>query len=135
MNTVLYDYQEKTAENIFNRMASGEIKGAYLGFDIGTGKTVTSLSVADRLYRNHMIKGLVVICPVSKVDDWTVDIHKEVPDIEMAFASSFQSAWRETNKAKSNAYHIYFIRNKNIRGLVQRMAFCCAIKRKTYNVL
>ena len=47
-----------------------------------------------------MIKGLVVICPVSKVDDWNRDIKDEVPDIEMTFVSSFQSAWREKNKAK-----------------------------------
>jgi hypothetical protein len=65
-----------------------------------TGKTVTSLSVAEQLYKNHMIKGLVVICPVSKVDDWNRDIKDEVPDIEMTFVSSFQSAWREKNKAK-----------------------------------
>ena len=33
MYTRLYDYQEKTANDIFNRINSGEIKGAYLGFD------------------------------------------------------------------------------------------------------
>ena len=65
-----------------------------------TGKTVTSLSVAEKLYRNHMIKGVVVICPVSKVDDWKRDLEYEVPEIEMKFVSSFQSAWREKNKAK-----------------------------------
>lgn len=65
-----------------------------------TGKTVTSLSVADKLYKNHMIKGVVVICPVSKVDDWKRDLEYEVPEIEMKFVSSFQSAWREKNKAK-----------------------------------
>lgn len=100
MQTKLYDYQEKTANSIYNRMRSGEIKGAYLGFDTGTGKTVTSLSVAEQLYNNHMIKGIIVICPVSKVDDWKRDIVYETPDIEMQFISSFQSAWREKNKAK-----------------------------------
>ena len=65
-----------------------------------TGKTVTSLSVAEKLYKNHMIKGVVVICPVSKVDDWKRDLEYEVPEIEMKFVSSFQSAWREKNKAK-----------------------------------
>lgn len=100
MHTLLYDYQEKTANDIYDRMSAGKIKGAYLGFDTGTGKTVTSLSVAERLYKNHMIKGVVVICPVSKVDDWINDINKEVPDIEMVIVSSFQSAWREKNKAK-----------------------------------
>ena len=100
MKTVLYDYQEKTARDIFERIDTEEVTGAYLGFDTGTGKTVTSLSVADRLYKNHKIKGLVVICPVSKVDDWNRDIKDEVPDIEMTFVSSFQSAWREKNKAK-----------------------------------
>lgn len=58
------------------------------------------MSIADRLYKNHMIEGLVVICPVSKVDDWNNDIKKEIPDLEMTFVSSFQSAWREKNKAQ-----------------------------------
>ena len=100
MKTKLYDYQKETSENIYNRMSDGEIRGAYLGFDTGTGKTVTSLSVAEQLYKNHMIKGIVVICPVSKVDDWKRDIVNEVPEIEMQFVSSFQSAWRDKNKAK-----------------------------------
>lgn len=100
MKTALYDYQEKTAEDIFKRIGTGEIHGAYLGFDTGTGKTITSLSVAERLYKNHIIKGIVVICPVSKVEDWKRDIATEVPEIEMQFISSFQSAWREKNKAK-----------------------------------
>jgi SNF2 family DNA or RNA helicase len=100
MKTKPYDYQAETADDIFSRISENEIRGAYLGFDTGTGKTVTSLYVAEQLYKNHMIKGLVVICPVSKVDDWNKDIKEEVPDIEMTFVSSFQSAWREKNKAK-----------------------------------
>ena len=100
MQTKLYDYQEKAANDIFERIETGEIQGAYLGFDTGTGKTVTALSVAEQLYDNHSIKGLVVICPVSKINDWENDIVKEVPSIEMTFVSSFQSAWRDKNKAK-----------------------------------
>ena len=36
MRTTLYDYQEKTANDIFERIKYGEISGAYLGFDTGT---------------------------------------------------------------------------------------------------
>ena len=89
MRTKLYDYQDKTAKDIFDRMSNTDQRGAYLGFDTGTGKTVTSLSVAEKLYKNHMIKGAVVICPVSKVDDWKRDLEYEVPEIEMKFVSSF----------------------------------------------
>lgn len=97
MKTNLYDYQESTASDIFNRMNKGEIKGAYLGFETGTGKTLTSLSVAERLFNSNLIQGLVVICPVSKVEDWKRDIKEELPEIETTFVSSFQSAWREKN--------------------------------------
>lgn len=97
MLTKLYDYQEKTANDIFKRIDSGEIKGAYLGFDTGTGKTVTSLSVAEQLFRAGHITGVIVICPVSKVDDWKEDLQKEIPEIETTFVTSFQSAWREKN--------------------------------------
>ena len=97
MRTKLYDYQEKTSTDIFKRISSGEITGAYLGFDTGTGKTVTSLSVAEQLHNVGLIRGIVVICPVSKVDDWKRDLKDEVPEIEYTFVSSFQSAWREKN--------------------------------------
>lgn len=114
MFTKLYDYQEKTSNDIFNRIKSGEIKGAYLGFDTGTGKTVTSLAVADLLYKHDMIKYAVVICPVSKVDDWKEDLEKEVPEIGVTFVSSFQSAWREKNakainEILSNRYSILIV--------------------------
>lgn len=97
MKTKLYDYQENTSTDIFNRIYRGEIKGAYLGFDTGTGKTVTALSVAEQLFNADLIKGIIVICPVSKVEDWKRDMKDEVPEIETTFVSSFQSAWREKN--------------------------------------
>ena len=97
MKTVLYEYQEKTANDIFKRIDSGEIKGAYLGFDTGTGKTVTSLAVAERLYKAGYVSGIIVICPVSKVDDWKKDLKDEISEIETTFVTSFQSAWREKN--------------------------------------
>ena len=58
---------------------------------------MTSLSVAERLYNAGYIAGIVVICPVSKVDDWKNDLKKETPEIEPVFVTSFQSAWREKN--------------------------------------
>ena len=62
-----------------------------------TGKTITSLSVAEKLYNTGHITSVIVICPVSKVDDWKNDLKKEIPDIEITFVTSFQSAWREKN--------------------------------------
>lgn len=97
MRTVLYDYQEKTAKDIFERICSCKIHGAYLGFDTGTGKTVTSLSVAEQLHDSHIAGPVVIICPVSKVDDWKNDLKNEVPQIKETFVTSFQSAWRDKN--------------------------------------
>ena len=98
MKTKLYDYQAKTSEDIFNRIKAREIRGAYLGFDTGTGKTVTSLAVAEKLHLEDIINSIIVICPVSKVDDWKQDLHEEVGFIP-SFVTSFQSAWREKNAA------------------------------------
>ena len=97
MFTKLYDYQENTATSIFNRIKSKEITGAYIGFEVGTGKTITSLSIAEKLYSSNYITGVIVICPVSKVDDWKNDLKKEIPEIKCTFVTSFQSAWREKN--------------------------------------
>ena len=52
MKTVLYKYQRETVDDIFNRMNTKEITGAYLGFDTGTGKTITSLGVAEKLFKH-----------------------------------------------------------------------------------
>lgn len=38
MLTKLYDYQEKTSNDIFNRIIEGEIIGAYIGYDTRYGK-------------------------------------------------------------------------------------------------
>ena len=103
MHTKLYTYQEKTAKDIFDRIVKKEITGAYVGFEGGTGKTVTSLSVADRLFNNGYIKEVIVICPVSKIDDWKRDLSYEVPEIKNTFVSSFQSAWREKNAKQIQA--------------------------------
>lgn len=104
MLTKLYDYQKETANDIFKRINCGEIKGAYLGFDTGTGKTITSLSVAEQLYDANCISGIIVICPVSKIDDWKNDLKKEVPDIKFTFVTSFQSAWREKASKQIKEY-------------------------------
>lgn len=72
------------------------------------GKTVTSLSVAERLYNNSLINGIVVISPVSKVDDWKNDIKNELPDIKYTFVSSFQSAWREKNSKQIQEYLVRY---------------------------
>lgn len=103
MRTKLYTYQEETATDIFNRIAKKEITGAYIGFEVGTGKTVTSLSVADRLFNSGYIKEVIVICPVSKIDDWKHDLSYELPEIKNTFVSSFQSAWREKNSKQIQA--------------------------------
>lgn len=99
MFTKLYEYQETTANDIFNKMIRGDITGAYIAYETGCGKTLASLSVADRLFSAEKIKGVIVICPVSKVDDWKNDLKKEVPKIETVFVTSFQSAWRNKNSA------------------------------------
>lgn len=94
MKTTLYDYQDKTAGDIVNRMHDLDIKGAYLGFETGTGKTLTALSVAERLKKLGHIDGVIVICPVSKVDDWNRDIEYELPGMKH-YVVSFQSSWRD----------------------------------------
>lgn len=100
MQTVLYDYQKKIADDIFNRMCTKEIRGAYLALEVGTGKTVTSLSVADQLQKTGSIQSVVVICPVSKVNDWENDIKKEIPEFAYSFVTSFQSSWRTKNATR-----------------------------------
>jgi DNA repair and recombination RAD54-like protein len=52
--------------------------GVILADEMGTGKTLTSLSVLWALVRNGMGKGLI-ICPSSLVDNWVNEIRKWLP--------------------------------------------------------
>ena len=38
MKTVLYDYQEKTANDIYERIRTREIRGAYIAYETGVRK-------------------------------------------------------------------------------------------------
>ena len=88
-------------ENIHNFICNDKIVH-------NTGKTITSLSVAERLKDAGYIRGIIVICPVSKVDDWKKDIKSELPEIEHTFVSSFQSAWRDKNSKQIQEYLVKY---------------------------
>jgi SNF2 family DNA or RNA helicase len=54
------------------------LTGAILADDVGTGKTLTALSVLWALCRNGKGKGLVV-CPSSLVENWRKEISRWFP--------------------------------------------------------
>ena len=68
MKTKLFDYQEK----IVNEQSKRKSVNLFLG--MGTGKTVTSLA----LFEKNPTHKILVICLISKMQDWSDDLKKEL---------------------------------------------------------
>lgn len=101
MKTKLYPYQENIVRNQSK-------KGANLFMDMGTGKTVTSLALAEKWNNPKTL----IICLVSKMKDWQEDLMKELnidailldkgsskntlllEENKKAYIINFESAWR-----------------------------------------
>jgi SNF2 family DNA or RNA helicase len=49
---------------------------AALFADPGTGKTLVGVAVAGERFRQHQIKRLLILCPLSVVDVWKQEFHK-----------------------------------------------------------
>lgn len=90
MKTKLYDYQEKISRGIID---SGDFS-AGLFMKMGTGKTVTSLSVFEHLLENNICDKLLVVCLKCKIEDWKNDIQKEFVDVPRHEVINFESIWR-----------------------------------------
>ena len=106
MQTKLYDYQQKIVDNIIE---SGDYSCG-LFMKMGTGKTVTSLSVFEHLWEQEKVDRLLVVCLKCKIEDWKNDIEKEFaypPDYEVI---NFESIWR----AKRAEYYTNFVTDKTM---------------------
>ena len=65
-----YHFQRVGAEFLYT------IKRGLLAFDMGTGKTLVSLSAASRLIQEGKVKRILVICPASLKYNWALEIAK-----------------------------------------------------------
>lgn len=98
----LFPYQKKIVDNI-----SSTSTPLFMG--MGTGKTITSLNV----FKKFRTKKILVICLISKINDWKEDLYKECgidayvlrnsskvnnqivrSEEHLAYIINFESAWR-----------------------------------------
>ena len=109
MQTKLYDYQQKIVDNIIE---SGDYSCG-LFMKMGTGKTVTSLSVFEHLLNEGKVDKLLVVCLKCKIEDWKNDIEKELGNqinwlnVEVI---NFESIWR----AKRAEYYTNFVNDRTM---------------------
>lgn len=106
MKTKLYDYQEKIVNDIF---ANGDFSVG-LFMKMGTGKTVTSLALFERLWENKAVDKLLVVCLKCKIDDWKNEIEYQwewPPQYEVI---NFESIWR----AKRADYYKSFVDSRTM---------------------
>lgn len=109
MKTELYDYQKKIRDQIINK---GDFS-AGLFMRMGTGKTVTSLSVFEYLLQNGLANRLLVVCLKNKIRDWQTDIFNEFENCGINFeyeVVNFESIWRP----KRASYYSDFVNGKTM---------------------
>lgn len=109
MKTELYDYQKKIRDNIIE---SGDYSTG-LFMKMGTGKTVTSLSVFEYLHEHNMCDKLLVVCLKCKINDWKNDIEKELGsqiNLLNVEVINFESIWR----VKRAEYYTNFVDDRTM---------------------
>lgn len=70
---ILFDYQKKTVDEL------KDFDSCALFYDVGCGKTYTSLALYENKLIRRLVDRLVVICLVSKIEEWKHDIEKWFP--------------------------------------------------------
>lgn len=81
----LFDYQKEIVNKALPNSA--------LFMDMGTGKTITSLRIAEK----YRCEKLLVICLKSKIQDWIDEIEEETYFIKGEYlVINFESVWRTT---------------------------------------
>ncbi len=106
MKTVPYDYQEKIANDI---VQSGDYATA-LFMDMGTGKTITSLRIFEKLWEAEAVDKILVVCLKCKIQDWKDEIESQWKWPPQHEVINFESIWR----AKRADYYKQFITNKTM---------------------
>ena len=106
MKTKLYDYQKNIVNDI---MKKGDYSVA-LFMRMGTGKTVTSLGLFERLWEENKVDKLLVICLKCKIDDWKNEIKEQWKYPPQSEVINFESIWR----AKRADYYRQFVDSRTM---------------------
>lgn len=138
----LYDYQQEIVDSQKN-------KSSALFMDMGTGKTVTSLT----LFRTSKQPKILIVCILSKLNDWKDDLLSEcdvnaivlnkgtrkneeilLKNESNAYIINFESAWRLKQLLKWVDKDTYIILDeshkiKNIKSNIGK--FCTKLKTRT----
>lgn len=106
MKTKPYDYQEE----IVNQIISKKDYSVALFMDMGTGKTLTSLRLFERLWENSQVNRVLVVCLKNKIEDWKETIEYEFINPPQYEVINFESIWR----TKRADYYKEFVTNKTM---------------------
>lgn len=108
MKTKLYDYQQKIVD------AQKHKDGVALLLDMGVGKTVTSLAIAE----HWNTKKILVLCVVSKLHDWQDDLKKEL-NIDAILLNKGTAKNRTLLSNNNTAYVINFEASWRLKELLK----------------
>lgn len=106
MKSIPYDYQEKIAEEI---VKSNDCSTA-LFMDMGTGKTITSLRIFEKLWEKEKVNQILVVCLKNKIEDWKEAIESEFAYSPRYEVINFESIWR----TKRADYFKEFVNSKTL---------------------
>ena len=93
----LYDYQKKIVDS------RKDYESHALFMDMGTGKTITSLA----LFEQSQLKKLLIICIVSKKNDWRDEVEKYC-NMQSTILDKGTTKNKELLKNKSDCYIVSF---------------------------
>lgn len=101
---VLYKYQQEVVDRAEPSTA--------LFWDMGLGKTITSLEIFKKFYNQGKVKRLFVMCPISMIDEWCREFESQVDLKAISYRELVKVA--KKNGLKTNVA----IQNFNINCIV-----------------
>ena len=70
---LLYDYQKKAVDDL------KDFDSCALFFDVGVGKSITSLALYEQKLLQKKCKKLLIVCLCAKLNEWKCDCEKWFP--------------------------------------------------------
>ena len=104
MRKELYKYQQEVVDRAKENTA--------LFWDMGLGKTITSLEIFKKFYDKKEVDNLFVMCPVSMVDEWCREFESQLGLKAIKYKDLIKQAY------KSRVDIITYMRNMGIHCVV-----------------
>ena len=106
----LYKYQQEVVDRASESTA--------LFWDMGLGKTITSIGIFLKFYNQNEVNSLFVMCPISMVDEWCREFENQTGMKAIKYKEVVSQLGKLNRKFGTNLDLKWYLKNKNYNCVV-----------------